>query len=66
METVRCAFHTRGTPTLEWQDGKEKYCYCNGLIDKMNDEPLPECKKCLDHVSHAADDFDVRRRLNDG
>lgn len=66
MATVRCAFHTRGRPTLEWQDGEEKHYYCYGYIDKMNDEPLPECKKCLDHVSHAADDFDAWRRLNNG
>ena len=57
----------RGQPSIEWyKEGKQQY-YCYGYIDKMTDEPLPECKECRCHVDKAQDDLDEynRRKKND-
>ena len=52
----------RGKSSIEWhKDGKPQY-YCYGYINKMTDEPLPECKECRSHVSKAQDDLDKYNR----
>ena len=57
MGRVKCALGHRGQPTMEWtKDGKFQY-YCNGYIDKMTDDYLPECYACADHVNKAEDDL---------
>lgn len=66
MATVKCQLGKRGHPTHEWNDGKKDHIYCYGYIDRMTDDPLPECLACPDHVSHAQDDMDAffRRSRN--
>ena len=56
MATVKCPLGKRGYPSHEWNDGQKDRIYCLGWIDKMNDELLPECKRCPDHVGKAEDD----------
>lgn len=68
MATVKCPLGKRGRPTHEWNDGKKDHIYCYGYIDRMTDDPLPECLACPDHVSHAQDDMDAffgRSRSNE-
>jgi len=50
VHVKECPLGDRGQSTTEFfKDGKpQKYCY--GRVDKMNDEPLEVCKRCLDYV----------------
>lgn len=67
MARVRCkiAGHKvkrRGEATVEWyKDGLPQY-YCYGYVDKMTDEPLPECKECRDYVGKAQEDLEAWNR----
>lgn len=58
MATVKCALGQRSGSTHEWNDGVKDHIYCYGYIDKKNDEPLPECLACPDHVYKAQEDMD--------
>lgn len=58
MATIKCPLRKRGKPSYEWYDGEKDHSYCMGWIDRMTDDPLPECLACPDHVSHAQDDMD--------
>lgn len=59
MATIKCPLRERGKPSCEWYNGEKAQIYCMGWIDKMTDDPLPECLSCPDHVSHAQDDLDA-------
>lgn len=53
----KCPLKRRGKPTTEfYKDGKPQI-YCYGWIDKMTDEPLKECRECLDYAYKAEDDL---------
>lgn len=55
--------HERGKPTTEFYiDGKPQI-YCYGFIDLYNDEPLEECKKCLDWVNGEQCEKDFEEHL---
>ena len=62
---------SKGKPTVEWWDGKDKpRVYCCGYIDNRTDELLAVCCQCVKNVIHAQDDMemyfgDVRRMGND-
>ena len=48
VHVKKCPLGKRGNPSREFiKDGKWQI-YCYGWIDKMTDEPLQECQKCLD------------------
>lgn len=67
MARVKCILtktkvKRRGQATIEWyKDGVPQY-YCYGHIDKMTDEPFPECKECRDCVGKAQDDLEAWSR----
>lgn len=66
MATVKCVLGKRGYPSHEWNDGMKDRIYCLGRIDRMTDDPLPECRACPDYVDKAEDDRDEWfRRRND-
>ena len=58
MATVKCPLSKRGYPSHEWNDGQRDRIYCLGYVDPMYEEPIPECKRCPDHVSKAQEDMD--------
>ena len=66
MATVKCPLVKRGKPTNEWFDGVKYRIYCMGWVDRMTDDPLPECLACPDHVSHAQDDMDSFYKEQEG
>ena len=59
MATVKCALGKRGRPSHEWNDGKKDRIYCLGRVDRMTDDPLPECLDCPDFVNKAQDDLEA-------
>ena len=63
VHVKKCPLGKRGNATTEfYHNGKpQKYCY--GWIDKMNDEPLDECKKCLDFVDGEQCEIDFQNHL---
>ena len=58
----KCPLGERGKASTEFYIGRNPQIYCQGWIDQMNDEYLPECKKCLDHVSNAEADLIALKR----
>lgn len=56
MATVKCKLKKRGRASHEWNDGEKDRIYCLGYIDRMTDDPIPECLFCPDHVSKAEED----------
>lgn len=51
VHVKKCPLDKRRIPTTEFYiDGKPQI-YCYGYMDLYNDEPLEECKKCLDWVN---------------
>lgn len=50
----------RSKPTTEFYKYGKPQIYCMGWIDCYNDEPLDECKNCLDWVNglQCQKDFD--------
>lgn len=49
----------RGNPSIEWYKDDNPQYYCYGYIDKITDDPLPECIACPDHVDKAQVDLDA-------
>lgn len=55
------AVQSKGHASAEFYvDGKPRY-YCYGIVDKMTDALIPECRRCQLHVSRAQDDLDAIR-----
>lgn len=51
VHVTKCPLMQRGKPTTEFYDKNGKpQIYCYGYENKMYDEPLDECKNCLDWV----------------
>ena len=66
MATIKCRIGKRGKATNEWNDGVKGHIYCMGWVDRMTDDPLPECLSCQDHVSHAQKDLDAFYKEHEG
>lgn len=52
----------RGRPSIEWHKNGVPQYYCCGYIDCATDELLEVCRKCVDHVDHAQEDFDAWKK----
>ena len=55
----------RGEPTTEFMKDGKPQVYCRGWIDSMTDEPLDECRKCLDWVNGKQCDMDSENAILD-
>lgn len=63
VHVKKCPIGKRGKPTTEFiKDGKPQV-YCRGWIDSMTDEPLDECRKCLDWVNGEQCDMDSENAI---
>lgn len=64
MATVTCKAKKKGIvkrrskPTIEFYKDEKPQYYCYGYIDSETDEPLDECKQCLDFIEMAQKDLD--------
>lgn len=66
VHVKKCPLGKRGRPSTEFYiDGKPQI-YCYGYVDAMNDELIPECENCADHVDKAADDHKKWKEKRDG
>lgn len=50
VHVKKCPLGKRSTPTTEFYIAGEPQIYCMGYEDCRTDEPLEECRKCLDWV----------------
>lgn len=61
VHVKKCPLGKRGRPSTEFYLNGKPQIYCYGWIDKMTDEPIDECRKCLDHVKNAENDLNQLR-----
>ena len=64
VHVKKCPYGKRGRPSTEFYIEGKPQIYCYGWIDRMNDELIPECKACADHVDKAYADLkkDIAKR----
>lgn len=67
VHVKKCPLGKRGNPSREFIKDGEWQIYCYGWIDKMTDEPLQECKKCLDFIGgeQYLEDYEERLYADD-
>ena len=52
MVHTKCSYEKgRGRPTTEFFINGEPQIYCRGWYDRMNDEPVSECRNCPDFAN---------------
>ena len=58
VHVKKCPLEKRGKPTTEFYVNGKPQVYCEGWLDSLTDEPLEECKQCLDYVNGKQCDID--------
>lgn len=61
VHVKKCPLGKRGEPSKEFMKDGKPQVYCMGWNDSSTDEPLPQCRACLDFVGNDQIEEDIRK-----